>query len=226
MTLSYFRSGGGRAAVPEGEWFEVQGTSFTSWRQVATPAVGWFGGELTQDESNRLDAAIRGCLAAEPAEPSVARPGATIVHIDLDGTSVSFGSGSAPPGPWAHLDEVCRDVCDAIVDRPTAAIAIELVDGEALLCHRGDNPIDVDLDGASFVAIAWKGWYEEAGRSEGSLDGTPGEVGPGWTRSIPIGELADDDDVTLHVTVEMTIGKGRDATRVAVSHAPDLERPD
>ena len=224
MRLSYFRSGGNRAAVPEGEWFEVNGTSFRAWRQVASGAVGWFGGELTPEESDRLEAARRACQAADPAATPVVRPGASIVHIDLDGTSIAFGSGSPPDGPWAQLDEACRQLCDEVVDRPTAAIAIEVSDDDVRLVHRGDDPIDVDFGEASFVAVAWKGWYEEAGRSEGQLFGEAGAAHRGWSLPIPIGDF-DHGDATVHVTAEFTIGSGRDATAVAVSHAPDLEQP-
>lgn len=226
MKVSYLRSGHGRSTTPEHEWVEVDGSDFRACRQVARPAVGRFGGSLTADEVARLEQALHACEAAEPAHPPVPAPGASMVSIDVDGTSVTFGEGDPPSGPWAHLDEVCERLCDAIVDRPSAAIGIVVDDDGARLVHRGDESVQVDLSDATFVAIAWRGWYEEVDRQEGRVDGEAGEVGPGWSSAIPV-DLAtlSADDVTIHVTVTFTIGEGRQAAPAEVSHAPDLERP-
>jgi hypothetical protein len=226
MTLSYFRGGGGRAAIPEGEWIEVDGSTFTAWRQVAQSAVGSFGGILTDGESEELETARAACLSADVAEIPTPLPGSAIVHIDIDGTGISFGSGSPPMGPWGALDDVCRRLCDSAIDRPTGAIGIDTIDGIPRLTHQGMNPITIDLDGASFVAIGWQGWYDEVGRSSGTLQGGVHEVGPGWELKILATDMSELADSIMHVTIEFTIGTGRDATRVAVSHAPELEPPD
>lgn len=223
MTVSYYRRGAARSATPEGEWLEIDGTSFRSWRQVSATAVGHFGGELTDDEAGQVAAVVHACEAAEPAPPTTPRPGAAMIQVDIDGTSVSYGSGSPPPGPWTDLDRVLSSLCDAVVDRPTAAIAIEVDGPQARLEHRGTDPIHVDLGEASFVAVAWKGWYEEAGRSEGLIGGTGADAAPGWSVEIPIGELPA-DGTTVHVTVRFSIGSGTDATPVELSYAPALAR--
>jgi len=229
MKVSYYRSGGGRTGVPEGEWLSVDGDTFQAWRSTGAPAVGHFGGTLTADESDRLAHAVAACEAAEPAHPPDRRPGATTVQVDIDTTSVTYGSGSPPAGPWAKLDAVLHDLCDAIVDRPTAAIGIEASDDGTRLVHRGDDPIALDLTGGTFVAIAFTGWYHEEARSEGALDGGTQTAEPGWSAPIPIGTLPGSDTagekVTVHVVARFTIGAGRNATSVEAAHTPELERP-
>ncbi len=224
--VSYLRSGLGRSAVAEHEWFEADGSTFRASRQVAQGAVGRFAGELTADELNSLEEALHACEAAEPAEPPLPAPGATMVTIDIGGTSVQFGDGDPPSGPWARLADVCERLVDAVLDRPAAAIGIVVDDDGARLEHRGDDELDIDLSDASFVAVAWQGWYEEAGRLEGRFEGDSAVVGPGWSIDVPVDltQLAG-DDLTVHVIVTFTIGADREATAVQVSHAPDLERP-
>jgi hypothetical protein len=203
---------------------EVSGSAFRAWRQVAAGAVGHFGGELTEEESDRLAGVVHACESADPAPPSPPRPGASVVHVDIDGTSISYGSGSAPPGPWAHLDRLLASLCDAVTDRPTAAIAIAVFGSDARLEHRGADPIRVDLTSAEFVAVAWRGWYEEAARTEGALAGASEDVGPGWSTPVPIGDLPT-DGTTVHVRVRFVLGSGADATPVELAYAPDLPPP-
>ena len=226
MKVSYLRSGHGRSAVPEHEWLEVDGSTFRAWRQVARRAVGRFAGELTADELAGLTDALHACEAAEPAEPPMPAPGASMVVLDVDGTSVQFGDGSPPSGPWAQLAGVCEKLCDAIIDRPVAAVCIVVDDDGARLEHRGDDDVDADLSGASFVAVAWQGWYDEAGRQAGDFAGVHEQASPGWSATIPVDlrQLAG-DGITIHVTVTFALGTERDPTAVQVSHAPDLERP-
>jgi hypothetical protein len=224
MTVSYYRSGGGRSGVAEGEWLSVDGDTFQAWRSVGAAAVGRFGGTLTADEAARLQAAVAACEAAEPAHPEVAMPDSSTVQVDIDSTSVRYGSGSPPAGPWAKLDGVLHDLCDAIVDRPTAAIGIDDTGDGTALVHRGRDPIDVDLTNGTFVAMAFSGWYHEEGRSEGSLEGGRVTAEPGWRAPIPIGELPG-GDVKVHVIARFTIGTGRDATLVEPALTPELERP-
>ncbi|MGH9135339.1 MAG: hypothetical protein ACRDZZ_15475 [Ilumatobacteraceae bacterium] len=233
MTVSYHLSGGARTGIPQSEWLSVDGDAFEAWRTTGARAAGHFGGSLTADEAARLNAAVAACESAEPAHPPIPLPGATTVLVAIDGTSFQYGSGSPPPGPWAKLDAVLSELCDAIVDRPTAAIAIEAGDDGTYLVHRGDAPIAVDLTGGTFVAIAYSGWYHEEGRSEGDLTGGEVTAGPGWTETISIGELTVDDPdsdidggVKVHVIARFTLGEGRDATPVEVALTPELERPD
>ena len=204
----------------------MDGSTFTAWRQVAQSAVGSFGGDLTDEESEELEAALVACLSADVAEIPTPLPGSAIVHVDIDGTNISYGHGSPPVGPWGSLDDVCKRLLDSAIDRPTAAVGIDIVDGSARLSHLGTGPIHVDLDGASFVAIAWRGWYDEAGRSEGTLQGGVHEVEPGWESELSTIDMPDFVDSTVHVKVEFTIGTGDAAARVSVSHAPELQRPD
>jgi hypothetical protein len=124
---------------------------------------------------------------------------------------------------------VLRDLCDAIVDRPTAAVGIEATDGGTRLVHLGHDPIAVDLTDGTFVAMAFTGWYHEEARSEGALDGGSATAEAGWSAPIPIGALPDSEaageKVTVHVLARFTIGEGRNATKVEAAHTPELERP-
>jgi hypothetical protein len=228
MTVSYHRSGG-RSGVLESEWLSVDGDTFQAWRTTGAPAVGHFGGALTAGEADRLAHAVAACEAAEPAHAPDRRPGATTVQVDINTTSVTYGSGSPPPGPWAKLDQVLHDLCDAIVDRPTAAIGIETTADGTRLVHRGNDPIAVDLTEGTFVAMAFTGWYHEEARSEGALEGGKDTAESGWSAPIPIGELPDSETVgekvTVHVIARFTIGEGRNATEVEAAHTPELERP-
>jgi len=239
MTVSYFRTGRARTGVAEREWLAVDGQTFQAWRSVGASAVGRFGGPLTDDESARVADAVAACAAAGSPDAPVARPGSTVVQIDLDGTSTQFGSGSPPPGPWSELDTVLSELCDAIVDRPVAAIAVE-PDGDDgyRLVHRGTDPIDVDLSDGTFVAVAWSGWYAEVGRSEGELTGGTETATPGWTVAVPVGSLPadgendgeddveNDGEIVVHVTARFALVGDRDAAPVEASFAPELRRPD
>jgi hypothetical protein len=178
--------------VAEEEWLSVHLDEFRARRTTGVAAVGHFGGTLTADESARLAGAVAACEAAEPAHPPIPRPGATTVQIDIDSTSVHYESGSPPSGRWAKLDAVLHDLCDAIVDRPTAAIELEVTDDGARLVHRGHDPIVVDLTDGTFVATAFTG----ADHTEARAGGT----------------------VTVHVIARFTIGEGRHATQVEVAH--------
>jgi hypothetical protein len=105
----------------------------------------------------------------------------------------------------------------------------------ARLEHRGADPLYVDLSEATFVAVAWTGWYDEAARLTGPVPGVPdapGEVGAGWSTVIPLADLfarlppaVDPSAVTVHVSVTFSVGEGRDATQVELSHTPDLPAP-
>jgi len=230
MRVSYHRGGGGRSGVASSEWLSIDGDTFEAWRTVGASAAGRFAGTLTPHETARLTHAVAACETAEPAHPPVRRPGATSVQVDIGSTSVTYGRGSPPPGPWTELDNVLQELCDAVVDRPTGAIGIEAAGVATQLVHRGHDPIAVDLSGGTFVAIAYTGWYHEEARSEGALDGGRVTAAPGWSVPIPVGELPDSetvsDKVTVHVTARFTIGEGRDAKQVEITHAPELERPD
>ena len=140
------------------------------------------------------------------------------MQIDIDSTSVHYQSGAPPSGRWARLDQVLRDLCDAIVDRPTAAIAIQATDDGAELVHRGGDPIAVDLTGGTFVAIAFTGGDHEEARWEGALEGGRVTAEPGWSTPVAIGELPGGDDMTVHVIARFTIGEGRHAKQVEVAH--------
>jgi hypothetical protein len=231
MKVSYCRSGGGRWGLAEEEWLSVDGDEFQAWRTIGAAAAGRFGGRLTAAESARLAGAVAACEVAEPAHPPVPRPGAASVQIDIDSTSVHYQSGSPPSGRWAALDGVLHDLCDAIVDRPTAAIAIEATDDATALVHRGRDPIGVDLTSGTFVAIAFTGAHHESDRWEGALVGGHVMAEPGWSAPIPVDDLPDalsasgtvGDNVTVHVRFK--IGEGRNAKMVEVAHIPGLERP-
>ena len=219
-TISYCRSGGGRSGVPEEEWLSAHGDAFQARRTTGIAAVGHFAGTLSAEESERLAGAVAACEAAEPAHPQVPRRGATSVQIDIDSTSVHYQSGAPPSGRWARLDQVLRDLCDAIVDRPTAAIAIQAAGDGVELVHRGRDPIAVDLTGGTFLAIAFTDGDHEEARWEGTLEGGPVTAEPGWSTPIAIGEHPSGDGVTLHVIARFTIDEGRHAKQVEVAHTP------
>ncbi len=225
-TISYCRSGGGRSGVAEEEWLSAHGDEFEARRTTGVSVAGHFGGTLSADESERLAGAVAACEAAEPAHPQAPRRGATSVQIDIDSTSVHYQSGAPPSGRWARLDQVLRDLCDAIVDRPTAAIAIQATDDGAELVHRGRDPIAVDLTGGTFVAIAFTGGDHEEARWEGALEGGQVTAEPGWSTPVAIGELPGGDDVTVHLIARFTIGEGRHAKQVEVAHTPEPGPPD
>lgn len=226
MKVSYCRSGGGRSGLVEEEWLSVDGDSFQAWRTTGASAAGRFGGTLTAGETSRLASAVAACEAAEPAHPPIPRPGAANVQIDIDSTSVHYESGSPPRGRWAALDGVLHDLCDAIVDRPIAAIAIQATNDGVELVHRGQDPIAVDLTSGTFVAIAFTGGDHEEARWDGALEGGHVMAAPGWSTPIAIGELPGRDDLTVHVIARFTIGEGRHAKQVEVTHTPEPEAPD
>ncbi len=232
MTVTYVRSGGGRGGVPEGEWLEIDDGGFRAWRQVAEVAVGHFAGELTGDERGRLDAALRACDSGEAPTAPVARPGATLVSVDLPGRSVSYGSGTPPAGAWGELDRVLNELCDAVTDRPRAAISIGLDDdgGGFRLDHVGPEPIDVDLSSGSFVAVVWEGWYHEVGRLEGPLTTdaattATASTDEGWALSVPLAALDVGEGQVVHVTARFSLVVGDDAAAVEVAYVPALTPP-
>lgn len=219
-TISYCRSGGGRSGVAEEEWLSAHGDEFEARRTTGVSIAGHFAGTLSAEELERLAGAVAACEAAEPAHPQAPRRGATSVQIDIDSTSVHYQSGAPPSGRWARLDQVLRELCDAIVDRPTAAIAIQSTDDGVELVHRGGDPIAVDLTDGTFVAIAFTGGDHEEARWEGALDGGQVTAEPGWSTPVAIGELPAGDDITVHVIARFTIDEGRHAKQVEVTLTP------
>lgn len=230
MNVSYSRAGGGRAHVPEAEWLSTDGASVRAWRSVAT-AAGWFDGELTGAEAARLEAAVEAAVASGPPAPTTGRPGAVRVRIDVDmgddALSASYGSGSTPDGPWRVLDGVLADLLDSIDDRASATITIRRDEsGGYRLVHQGDEPLDVDLAGGEFEAVAWRGWYDEAAAVEGVIEGSVVTAGPGWSMPLEVIGLPEDPDLIVHVHARVAVSNGTTFVPVEVSYAPPLPQPD
>ena len=189
MIATYNRNGG-LGVPPEAESIAVADDGVLDVRRTSgTPAVGWFDGRLSEEETAHLRALADAAAAAGSVSAQLL-PDSSLVTVEAGGAVARYGDGAPPPGPWAELGNALADLLDRRLGDPVAAI--ELVLGEearsARLEHRGLAAVAVDLSGLAVRAVLWQGYYELL--AEWAAPVTPGAdarttAGPGWAVEVP-----------------------------------------
>ena len=119
-----------------------------------------------------------------------------------------FGSNERPPKPWAALVKRLRDILrDVVVESPVAALELQDADdGGVRLTHIGEEPLEVDLEGATWQATRLDAQGVPVARTNGTIDAAAaGETAGAWTRAVPGWSL----DVSLGDATEVAAGTSR-----------------
>jgi hypothetical protein len=180
--------------------------TFTMWRSVGE-IVGRFAGSIP-------GAAAAGALAADAAsaEPPATlelAPDTTVDTVTVGGRTMATTQHRRPDGPWGELLALGRELLDALVDRPAAAIAASLPSPTVLrLEHRGDGTLPVLLGGAVVDVRVWSPTDLVAQVFAEPPDAGQVEVGPGWFLEVPLPELALPAGTTLAVDVSFVADDG------------------
>lgn len=195
------------APPPLREQLEVAGDgTFTLWRSVGE-VVGRFAGALPDPDA----AAALAAAAAEvdpPPGPQLA-PDATVDAVTVAGRQLRTTQHRRPDGPWGDLLALGRDLLDALVDRPAAAIAASLPSPTLLrLEHRGDGVLPVLLGGATVDVRAWSATDLEAQAYADPPEAGSVDAGPGWSLEVPLPELPLPAGTTLAVDLSFVADDG------------------
>ena len=231
MTITYQRTDG-RGEPPEHERLTINDDgTFEMWRSTGTPAVGRFGGRLPADDAAAFEA--RAAEGRDAGSPGVDQPpGSSLEVIDVGGGVAAYlGFGDVPAGPWGELVTLLRTIADARVDAPVAAVRLDIgPKGEtARLVHAGTEPIGIELDQLTIEAVAWKGYYDLAGkwqRGPLAVEAPDATAGPGWAVDLPFDhDLELGAGRTLHVRVTFALDDGGTVRRVLAAHVPAIPEP-
>lgn len=217
-----FHRAGGRTPPIEREILHIDADgSYTLWRTVAQGAVGRFAGTLTDDQQEALAADLE-AMEGDPADEP-AMPGAPAEVLTYGGRTLRFG-GAVPP-PFTRAFDRLRALLDTLMDSPSSALRLEVVDGEARLVFAGDEPLDVDLSLATVTATLVGPGYDQRGNWAGDTSELraqgKAEAGPGWAVALPFETGFDPGpDEVVQVTVTLALQDGAVVIPVQVSHAP------
>jgi hypothetical protein len=182
---------------------------FRMWRSNAA-VVGWFAGRLP-DAAGFASLAEAAAAEEPPASPGGATRPADAVVDELRVGEMTFATApwDRGSGAWGVLLAACRELLEALLDQPAAAVALVLpsldqgAPGTARLEHRGEGVLPVELGAASISVEA----YTDAGGRVGfaTAEG-PGlrhvDAGPGWTAdlSIPPLDVQAGTEIVVRVT--------------------------
>lgn len=187
---------------PEREILEVEPDgSFRLWRSIA-PVVGRFGGSLPDDAAADLRRLVDAVGSSSAPRPGKVPPDASVEQLEIAGTLSVFEADGDLAAPWGDLLAACRRLADGLVDRPLAAIALEvdLADGGAQirLVHRGSGSLPVELAAARLKVAVWRAMINAANATAPALDLGRVDAGPGWSTetAVDLPALEPGDKVT------------------------------
>lgn len=215
MILRYTRTDGRRSPAAFEQVQIASDGQVLGWRSVSAPAVGSFAGEATPGESADAER-LASAVADLPAPAGVPQPGAPSELVELGaGDAVPVSGVGADASAWLELTEFLRALVERVVDRPYAAVTLEVVNGRLRLVHLGSAPVELDLSRVEVHLVAWRG-DEIVETWTRSVPG-PGLVTaqPGWALALPLGDDLTRAGNTAEISATFTIAPG--ARRVAPS---------
>ncbi len=170
---------------PERELLTVEdGGSFTMWRSFGAALVGRFGGVVP--EFDALARLVAAAAAVEAPSGGEVEPDASIESTETAGATFEAEAGIRVAGPWGDLVVRCRELLDALLDQPVAAVRGSLRDdGTFRLSHEGADVLPIELGALDVRVVRWADGLEQAtaqGRPTG-LDHV--DAGPGWELDVP-----------------------------------------
>jgi hypothetical protein len=193
--------------------------SWTAWRSTGRAAGRFAGPAGTNGPGARIIAlAAAAADSPDPGPPPNAPVDTTMDHVTVDGRSVTIGYRAVPEGPWGQLLEALRGLLKEAIEHPVAAIALAIAGPDVLrLEHRGTEPLNVDLTGASAEGTVWTESGEYLTRGLGRLDAGPIEASPGWTAMVPLEGLEPDKPGNLVATMALAAEDGGELVPVRLS---------
>jgi len=176
------------APPPERELLTVadDGTA-EGWRSSG-PVIGRFAGPVADPAG--LRASVDAVAGVDPPVTSEAPPDASIETVEVEGCAASVEAGLPMDGPWGALLEACREVLDAVVEAPVAAIGADLApSGELRLEHRGTEALAIEPASLRAELVLWRDGREAGRASVAGPGGSRIEAGPGWSLELPAPSL-------------------------------------
>jgi hypothetical protein len=161
--------------------------SWRAWRSVGQ-AIGRFAGAGdAAAPGHRIVTLAEAATEIDPPGPGDASADTTWDTIEAGGTSLRVPYRATPEGAWGELLAACRGLLDDAITSPKAAIGMTLVAPDRVrLEHRGDEPLPVELGGATVEATVWTadGTFIASGTGRVAADHV--DAGPGWTTDVEL----------------------------------------
>jgi hypothetical protein len=153
------------------------------WRSYGPARVGRFGG--TVPEIDALTALVAAVAGAEPPSGGEVEPDASVEVVTANGSTLEAQAGSEVGGPWGELVARCRELLDALVDQPVAAVSGSLRDdGTFRLSHEGADVLPVELGALDVRVVRWDDGLEQASVQSRPTGLGHVEAGPGWELDV------------------------------------------
>ncbi len=157
---------------------------FRMWRSNAD-LVGRLGGRVP-DPAAFAELARAAAGERPPAGPEPV-PDSAEDELRVGDRSLSTRPGQHAPGSWGDLLETCRGLLAALLDQPTAAVALELPAPDRIrIVHRGTEVLPIEL-GSMGIGIDV---YRDTTRLGSAAPAVPEvhhvDAGPGWFLDVPV----------------------------------------
>jgi hypothetical protein len=166
---------------------EGDGT-FRMWRSNAE-VVGRFAGRVPDPAGF---AALIDDAVAQPAPPGadLTLPDAVEDELRVGDRRLATTPSDGSRGPWGMLLAECRDLLNALLDQPLAAVALEIPDPTLLrLVHVGGEPLSIELGSLSARAEVYRDTTKLDAVAPDLPDIHHVDVGPGWSLEIALPPL-------------------------------------
>jgi hypothetical protein len=170
---------------PERELLTVEDDgTFTMWRSFGPSVVGRFGG--TVPDADALAGLVAATAGVEPPSPGEVEPDASVEVTTTAGATFEAEAGGRLAGPWGELIGRCRELLDALLDQPVAAVRGTLrEDGTFHLSHEGADELPIELGALDVRVVRWDDGVEQATAQSRPTDLSHVDAGPGWELDIP-----------------------------------------
>ena len=195
MKCTIYHRHGGFRHTPNNEKLQIEDDgSFSMWRSVGVASIppsliGRFEGKLETELNTRLWDLAEAVTATGDLRV-VPPPDSVIEDIVLPGAHATLGIHQQAGVPWDSITGLLRPLLGELTKFPRAAIELEVRDDgrQALLVHRGNEPLRADLSKISIEAILWRNDAVES-RWQGSLEEIRNQgiiqTVPGWSLDLP-----------------------------------------
>lgn len=185
--MSFCRVGGRPPADDEAVTIAEDG-SFEAHRTLGGRRIGRFAGSLPAATLRALARDVEAVADADDLAVPTPADGATETVRLGRRDRARMGSNERPPRPWAALVQRLREILrDVVVESPVAALELQDADdGGVRLTHIGEEPLEVDLEGATWQATRLDAQGVPVARTNGTIDAAAaGETAGAWTRAVP-----------------------------------------